>query len=156
DELQRVARKRLLTTPLDAEEASPYIAALAILGDTYLTALLDKSLQKGPLSAACHRALILMNTPTSLAVFCDSVDSHLDRLRRLPDATDEEKALAWDVLLPNGIDVAMYPHDALIAVIEAALESRQRDHNWFGLRWASAIPARQLLQPVADAIERWR
>lgn len=152
EQLCSVGRKRLAALDPRANDAGPYVKALAILGDDeHLTDLLRRALEQGALNATCHRALIFINTGEALAVFRDSVDLQIGWLRA---HREEDRDRAWDRLVLHGTDIAMYPHECLLALVEVALESPCRDHNWFGLRWAERIPNLRLLQPCADALQR--
>jgi hypothetical protein len=165
-DLREHARRRLEGTPSASEQsAHQCIMLLAILRDSWLVDHLQARMaSEKMLDSESHRALIFLNTTESIGVFTESVDIHLEALRAIDastevaprtDALESNRNALWEQIVLSTADIAMYPHDKLLDVVEASLESNRRDHIAFGHRWAEYLRSPRLLGPHAVALARY-
>jgi len=163
--LQKHARRQLeRTSSASARSAHPLIMLLAILRDRWLVDYLQHRMaSEKMLDSEAHRALIFLNTAESIDVFAESVDAHLEALQAIDASIDaspsseklESSTALWHRIVIASTDVGMYPHDRLVDLVEASLESSRRDHVAFGFQWAEYLKNPVLLEAHAAALARY-
>lgn len=128
---------------------------LSVLRDERLLAWLAAEASQRSLSIEEHRALIHLNTVESIDVFATSAEGHLAAMALLEgraDAEAKEQRSAHDnAIVIRMSDIGMHPHEHMLPLITAALESPRRDHVSFGMRWADLLPDPSLVSAYSAA-----
>ena len=128
---------------------------LSVLRDERLVGWLEDKASQRLLSIEEHRALIQLNTAESIDVFASSAEGHFAALARLEGRTDDEakelRRFHDNAIVIMMSDIGMHPHECMLPLIDAALESPRGDHVSFGIRWADLLPNPSLVSAYSAA-----
>lgn len=133
---------------------------LALFRDERLVPILRARLaHEGRLGPVDHRLLILLDTEEAIALYADSAEVYLAEIRAISRETDSDGTrrsnLMHDIVLKH-TDIAMFPHDRLVDLVECALTTSDRLLAWFGLEWLHIVIEARLIPAVCRATHTLR
>lgn len=154
------ARKALEENDVAWQRRARLVTMLAMFGDKDFVENLSGLVDAGEsLATAEFRALLHLNNARAMEVYAAAVEQVLSiPLEGEEGPNDEERQKRRyhrrEGLVPNTADVRMYPHDAALALADAALSSSNDDHISFGFDLASLLKSQALLPAYMSARQR--
>jgi hypothetical protein len=136
-----------------------FTTVLGYLRDPRLLERLRNKSATTALTSDEHRALFHFNTNEAMEILVASrerIHAALDAIEDEDDEGNVRRSTIWGSLFPNGADVLRFPHDALVHLAKAELESDDPRRRVFGLQLADRLRSPELIDAYAEHIAERR
>ena len=153
------ARNTIADDALSENQRDTLVGLLGILRDEWLVSYLRGQVETRFLSESEHRALIYLNSFESIVVYAESAEEYLHHLSELPrdeDPSGIDRASIWHRFVLLQGDINMFACDQLVVLVEEALRSPRKDHNWFGVQWTELLRMPRLAPLYSAVLQRHR